>query len=245
MARLKGQKLRFAEAIVSAKPVKISNRDAALVIGCSEGSASATGSRCMADPRVKDYIRSFWPDYFGDDSKPEDKEEGNQAVVRQQNELPLFCSRAVAEWLESDADCESVSEIAASIAKMGRGNTAVFTADGVSAWIASMDTEDSEFCAIVKAVCDKLRVSLDPVEYWEGVMMDPWATPKEKHAAASEKAKYTKAKPAAVNKKDAAREQALSLRERHRQVNAVGDFPSMDEIQGHGHVPVGGGKRWN
>ena len=76
-------------------------------------------------------------------------------------------------------------------------------------------------------------------------MMDPWATPKEKHAAASEKAKYTKAKPAAVNKKDAAREQAMSLRERRRQGNAVGDFFPMDDMQGNGHVPIVGGKRWN
>lgn len=50
---LVGKKRSFAEAIVAAKPERISNRAAALEIGCSEKCAAASGSRWAKDADVR------------------------------------------------------------------------------------------------------------------------------------------------------------------------------------------------
>ena len=203
---LKGQKRRFAEAIVSAKPLKLSNKEAALQIGCKEGSASASGSRCAADKEVQAYILAHWPDYY-------EPEVAFPVAVTQQNELPLFCVREILAWL-AEADDESVYLIADALAaRIPEKAQNEINAESVKGWVAGQVADVPEFKEVVQAVCMKLGVSLDPMDYWDSVLMNPYATPKEKKDAASEKAKYTKAKPAAQNKKDAAFEQAQQLRQ--------------------------------
>ena len=238
---LKGQKRRFAEAIVSAKPLKISNKEAALQIGCTETSASASGSRCAADPEVRAYIVAHWPDYF--DPLASLPASQTQAAVPQ-TELPLFCAREIAVWLRERADDEDLRHIAAALREVLPEDA---DEASVIAAVRRADKESGMFQNFVKAVCDKLKTSTDPLDFWDGILLDPFATLKDKQTAAAEKAKYTKSKPAALTQKEMQKEKARAEREARRQQNAVGDFfgfaetrPNPDPPAYQGNVPV-----WN
>lgn len=224
---LKGQKRRFAEAIVSAKPLKISNREAALKIGCKENSASASGSRCAADKEVQAYILAHWPDYY-------EAVAVAPPAAAQQNELPLFCARDIAAWLADEADAESLRQIAAALAVKGQ-HLAELSAESVKGWVAVQAADAPEFREVVQAVCIKLGASVDPLDWWDSVLANPYATPKEKAQAAADKAKYTLAKPAAQNKKDAALEQAQQLRSK-RLHDTTGSLFGNDDSDG---LPTG------
>lgn len=244
-----GQKKRFAEAIISARPVKISNREAALLIGCTEGSASATGSRCMADPRVREYIRHFWPNYFGDFDNVSDELTGETNIdERKQSELPLFCVQEISKWLETHADVEDLSKISELLVKIGCQSPEIFNGNSIAMLVQKMEKDSEEFKNIVQTVVKKMRATTNPIELYDSIMLDPFASVKEKPEAASLKAKKTIANPASVNKKDAAREQAMLLRQNRRQVNSVGDFypEELEQArQTYGVSASGGGKRWN
>ncbi|RPD90505.1 hypothetical protein EGK75_01165 [Neisseria weixii] len=206
---LKGQKRRFAEAIVSARPLKISNREAALRIGCSENSASASGSRCMADVEVRAYIVAHWPDYFepiAPNTPVIEKAEAPQAG------LPLFCARDIAAWLKEGADAEDLAVVMEAVSGLIPEKPPNLAADSILPLVEGMDKDDSLFLNLVKAVCDKLALSTDPLDFWDSILASPWTTTKEKMAASAEKAKYTKAKPATQSKKENALSDALAAR---------------------------------
>ena len=235
---LKGQKRRFAEAIVSAKPLKISNKEAALKIGCKENSASASGSRCAADKEVQAYILAHWPDYYDAAAAV-----APQAAT-QQSELPLFCARDIAAWLSEAADAESLQLIADAVGARGCA-TADLSVESVKGWVSEQVADSAGFREVVQAVCIKLGASVEPMDHWDSVLANPYATPKEKAAAAAEKAKYTMAKPAAQNKKDAALETARQqqqnrLRNANRQLLEDDDSDGLTNGQYKGVVPL-----WN
>ena len=221
---LKGQKRRFAEAIVLAKPLKISNREAALKIGCKENSASASGSRCAADKEVQAYILAHWPDYY------EVAAAVAPQAATQQSELPLFCARDIAAWLTEEADAESLQQIADALATRGQG-AAELNAESVKGWVAGQVADAAAFREVVQAVCSKLGASVEPMDWWDSVLINPYATPKEKSQAAADKAKYTLAKPAAQNKKDAALVHVQQLRSRRLQ-DATGSLFGDDDSDG-------------
>lgn len=230
---LKGQKRRFAEAIVSAKPKKPSNREIALMLGCTEKSASASGSRWAADREVREYVTAHWPEYYA-------KEQKNQPAktAHQEADLPFFCADSVCEWLKNGANESDLAKISAMLhptAEQPAENQPPADFGGVAAWISGVAPDDVAFREVLKAVCDKLKVSCNPVDYWDSVLIDPWATDKAKAQAAADKAKYTIAKPASASKKESELERAQSLREQRRQVNAVGDFFMDDGQTGSGH----------
>lgn len=236
---LKGQKRRFAQAIIAAKPLKISNKEAALLIGCKENSASASGSRCAADAEVRAYILAHWPDYYDVKTVAE--------TVTQQDELPFFCASSVAEWLITahETDVQAVAKVLET--RLGIGDAELD--EGVlKRWLGNVAVDDVRFKALVQAVCAKLAVSVNPVDYWDSVLMNPYATAKEKAQAASDKAKFTIAKPASQNRKEAALEKAQILREQRRQGNAMGDFfgdESEKEQEGSKKMYKGFVPLWN
>ena len=227
---LKGQKRRFAEAIVSAKPLKISNREAALKIGCSERSASASGSRCMADAEVRAYIVAHWPDYFDPTASLPDPQ---TKAAAPQTELPLFCVQEISAWLENEADEDALQHIAAVLRGKLPDLPQQVDEDTVLQAAKNADKDSSLFANLVKTVCDTLRVSTDPIDQWDSILIDPFASIKQKHDAAVEKAKYTKAKPAAMSQKEIQKEKAQAAREERRQQNAVGDFFGFPQNDTH------------
>ncbi len=208
---LSKQKKAFAEAIIAAKPERISNKQAALLIGCNESSASATGSRCAADAEVKAFILAHWPLYYHPELEAEEAlaTAGAEQAVTQQNALPLFCARDVAEWLVT-ADKESVALIAEAVdARNGRRPPSEAE---MKAWVEGLEHGSEELNNLVFAVTRKMRTSTDPMAHWDRILIDPFATDKQKEVAAAEKAKYTKAKPVAQSKKDSALSEAMVAR---------------------------------
>ncbi|WP_156502945.1 hypothetical protein [Eikenella sp. NML99-0057] len=237
---LVGKKRSFAEAIVAAKPERISNRAAALEIGCSAKCAAASGSRWARDADVRAFIASCWPEYY---DPPPAKEQNTTAI---QNGLPFFCADDVAAWLRY-AKVDDVQAVACAVLEVMPEAWGI-TAPKIKAWLEQADTEGALFCEIVQAFCRRLGATTNPLQYWDSVLMNQHASPKEKQAAAEAKAKYTLAKPAAQNKKEAELEQAQRLRYGRRLTD--GGAPlfeaatvSGEETGGHaapykGQVPV-------
>lgn len=187
---LTGKKRLFAEAIVNAKPNKISNKQAALQIGCNENSASAAGSRWAADPEVQAFIAEQWADYY---ATPPALARGG----RKQDTSNLPQQNALAFGV----DWESVK-----------------------AWLESLPDNSEELKKVANLTTRKLKLTTEPLDYWKAVLQDPYSTPKERQAAADGIAKYTIAKPAAANKKEAALEAALKMKK------STGDLFDNDEV---------------
>lgn len=237
---LVGKKRSFAEAIVAAKPEKISNRAAALEIGCSEKCAAASGSRWAKDADVRAFIASCWPEYY---SPPAGEKQNRTAI---QNGLPFFCADDVAAWLRY-AKAEELQVVAEAVLAAMPAVWGI-TAPKIKAWLEQADTADALFCELVQVFCRRLGATTEPLQYWDSVLINPHASHKEKQAAAEAKAKYTIAKPAAQNKKEAELEQAQRLRYARRPTDGgaplfeTGDGPG-EEAGGQaapfkGQVPV-------
>lgn len=209
---LSGKSLLFARAILEAKPLKISNKTAAMCAGCKESSASASGSRWAAHPDVKAYIKLHWPDYY-DDSTDSTNLQTNMAAS--QTGLPFFDVDAVCAWIAEQQDAKILQCInAAVIAANEACNKIPFTFENVKKWLMKMNSDSDSYSALIQAICQKHGTSTDPFAYWDSVLMNPYSTAKEKDRAAAEKAKYTLAKPAAQSKKEQELERAKKLRDR-------------------------------
>lgn len=227
---LTGQKRAFADAVVSAWPERISNREAALKIGCTEGSASASGSRCMADAAVRHYIETHCPGFFGGSSglvKESVKEEAKPSKTVKQSAQPLFTVDDITNWIANSHDEAELAAIAA-VLKTKQPDTAV-DGEALIAAVKQLDVKSSVFINIVRLVCEKLQTSTDPIDQWDALMISPWSTNKERKDAADSKAKFTMPKPAAKTAKEMQQEKAQADREARRARNAVGDFSSQTE----------------
>lgn len=230
---LKGQRQRFAEAVIAAKPLKLSNKEIALLIGCSETSASASGSRCAADKDVRQFILEHWPNYYDADNLTQ---LNNEAAP--QHGLPFFDAESVLNWLETLGDEEILQKIfSISREKVGKTGTSPLNAEGIKEWMQGINNKHPEFKEVVQAACMKLGATTDLMEYWDSVLINPYSSPKEKAQAAADKAKYTLAKPAAVGKKDSALEAAMAARARKRQDNAIGDMFEQSALEDTGYKP--------
>lgn len=78
-------------------------------------------------------------------------------------------------------------------------------------WVAGLDRDDPDFKNIVVLIIDKLGATTDPMALCEAVMISPFATNKEKLAAAAEINKYTRAKPVAESAKERNMKQIAAL----------------------------------
>lgn len=164
---LVGKKRKFAQAVVAAKPLKISNREAALQAGYSKSTASAAGSRCAADDDVQAYIKAHWAGYG-------DTHVGERDKAREPKP-PKITEALLRRWIEEqEAGSEALNQL-------------------------------------IQAICTKLGATDNPLEYWRGIMLDPWAESKDKMVAAENIAKYTLPKPVAKSKKEEEADTARAL----------------------------------
>ena len=231
---LKGQRRSFAEAVIAAKPLKLSNREIALQIGCSETSASASGSRCAADKDVRQFILDHWPNYY--DADEEAHVTSSEAVPQQA--LPFFDAESVLNWLQSLEDKEILQKIfSLSSEKVGKTSADGLNAETIKGWMQGISNKHPEFKEVVQAACVKMGATTDLMDYWDSVLINPYSSPKEKQQAAADKAKYTLAKPAAVGKKDSALEAAMAARARKRQDNATGELFDQPPLEDTGYKP--------
>ena len=137
---LKGQRQRFAEAVIAAKPLKLSNKEIALLIGCSETSASASGSRCAADKDVRKFILEHWPNYYDADNLTQPR---NEAAP--QHGLPFFDAESVLNWLETLEDKEILQKIfSLSREKVGKTGASTLNAEGIKEWIQGIDNKNPD-----------------------------------------------------------------------------------------------------
>lgn len=175
----KGKRRAFAEALIAAKPQRLSNRDLAVLIGCPAKTAASAGSRLANDPLVRDYVRRHWADYYGD---------GDTGTETSEN--------------DTEKGAERLSPAMGAALDMGL----------VKGWLANLDTASEAWAELVQLVCRKLGATGEPLDYWDSVLINPYASAKEKAQAAADKARYTMAKPASKNAKDAALEKMVKQR---------------------------------
>lgn len=205
MSKWKGRRRAFAEALVAAKPERISNRRLAELAGCPAATAASAGARLAGDPMVQDYVRRHWPDYYGRAATPPDADPAAAAA-------PVITPQAAA---------------------LPASRPAAFSMPAVKAWLAELPTDSPVFEELVQAVCLKLGASRNPLDYWDSVLLNPYAPAKEKAQAAADKARYTMAKPASQSAKDTALEKMVQRR--GQQQSLFGQDDDADNANGHNY----------
>lgn len=217
---LKGQKRKFADAILAARPERISNREAALRIGCKDSNAAPTGSRCAKDPAVQEYIKAHWADYY--------HQSNDGRVVANKSSNKLYNGEPLRPILNN------------------KKQPAIhFDAYEVKAWLQGLDPKSEAFLMVVQTCCAQMGNTGDVMQFWQSVLLDPFSEPRDKMAASENIARYTLSKPASKSKKEEEAEKARQLRqERQAAQIALFDEQPTHTAQSSLHAYKGKIPKW-